>query len=273
MSITSNPRRLLDVVLIVALLISAWRFLGVGGRPEGGAEELGPFVDVGVTPEFGFALDQGADRTVVVLVDTACYACAANRDLYGEISVVSGERADVDFVILTEYPVAATRDWLGKAASRGARIEQIRTRKTLGFVGTPTLLILDSRGQVTDIAFGALSEDRGRKFLLRVQGDQLVAPFRLPYSLREVSSRMLPTVWRTHPGQLVDLRDEPAFAVQHSALAVNLPAARLFERALKDLDVSLPVWVDCRFDEQARCRLLASDFGDLGFKQVFIVLP
>jgi len=154
----------------------------------------------------------------------------------------------------------------------GADIVTIRTRKTLGFLGTPTLLLTDSKGVVTDIAFGALDRSGGERFKSRVRDEQGAEPLRMSYSIAEVSAKQHPEIDSIVGRQLIDARDRLEFAKAHSPSALNIPRDELTTRGPAELSRSLPVYIDCRYDDQGECRVTGSLLGDAGFVKVVVVL-
>lgn len=278
MSPTVTARRLwFDLCLAFAGLATAWHVLAAWpGAQSGGPDEgpLAPVIDVGVQVPIGNLWTANSfERTAILMLDTDCPACLANRSLYRDLGRVVAETPRARFVVLTEYPVRAARQWLEDGGAGGADIVRVRSRKTLGFLGTPTLLLADARGVVTDVAFGALGEERAERFKSRLRGDKDVEPLRLPFAISEVSATERPDVGAWPGTQLIDTRDRQAFAREHSQLAVNIPEDELAVRSQAELNKALPVFVDCRYDDQGRCRALAFVLGDVGFASIVVVLP
>jgi len=63
-----------------------------------------------------------------------------------------------------------------------------RSRKALGFLGTPTLMLTQASGVISDIAFGALGESRAAQFKAKLRGETSAQPLRLPFSIKELST-------------------------------------------------------------------------------------
>jgi hypothetical protein len=134
-------------------------------------------------------------------------------------------------------------------------------------------MLADSKGVVTDITLGALGRPRTEQFKARLRGDAGVPPLKLPYSVEERFANGRSDREIGIGAQLVDPRDRVAFAKQHSQSALNIPDGEIRIRATAELDPSRPVFLDCRSEEQARCRISAFTLGDVGFSTIVVVLP
>ena len=267
--------RWLDVCLGVALLATLWNVSTVwlpSVRRVEGKEPLGPLINLGLpVPIPGLWANSKFERTAILMLDVNCPACLLSRPFYKELGGVVAQKRQSRFVVLTEDPIEVARKWLNEGDVQG-RIVRIRSRKTLGFVGTPTLVLADAKGVVTDMVFGALGEAEGERFKARLRGDHDTEPLRLPYTITEVSAREHPEIGTRGVAQLIDTRDRTAFVGEHALSAVNIPRDELVARAPAELRKSLPVAVDCRYGEQAECRVIAAVLGDLGFATVIVVL-
>jgi len=120
---------------------------------------------------------------------------------------------------------------------------------------------------------GALGSARADQFKGRLRGDVGVAPLTLPYSIEERFANGRSDQEIGIGAQLVDPRDRVAFAQQHSLSAINIPDNEMRTRSAVELDPSRPVFLDCRYEDRARCRIFAYILGDVGFLTIIAVLP
>lgn len=253
-----------------AVVGTAWHAIHRVGATRPVLEELRPFVNVGGTlavPELVGSL--AADRTVVLLLDVGCPACLLSRPFYSDLGGLVAGAPRTRFVVLTEDRAEVATQWLS-AGEVQADVVQIASRKELGFVSTPTLLLVDQRGVVTDIVRGIVGSDQAERFKRRVLGRQ-EPPLTLPFSFTEESVARLPG-GLTGGGQLLDVRPADAFAEGHAPGAVHIPASEL-ARAVREFQQMLPISLDCRFSDQAMCRVVGAALGDLGFVHVVVITP
>lgn len=268
-----KARWIVDVSIGLAIAATLWRAASVwGGDRE--VVDLAPLADVGERiPVDDLWTESSYQRTAVLVLDTECEACIASLPFYAELGEIASGTNGVRFVILTEEPVERTQQWLIQRGVGRATVVRIASRKVMGILGTPTLMLTDSKGVVTDIALGALGRPRADQFKARLRGDAGVAPLKLPYSIEERFANGRSDQEIGIGAQLVDPRDSVAFAKQHSRSAINIPDRDMGTRARAELDPSQPVFLDCRYEEQARCRIFASTLGDVGFSTIIVVLP
>lgn len=268
---TLLSRRVIDACLLVAVLGTLWhiaasRVLGQNDEP------IGPIMNAGVRvpiPELWESA--GAERTAILVLDLDCAASLPSRPFYGELSRVVADTPGSRLLVLSESPIPVVRKWLDEGGVAG-RVVRIPSRKTLGILATPTLLLANSEGVVTDISIGMGGRADSDRFKARLRGESDLQPVRLPYSVTEVSVRRQPDVDRWIGPQLIDVRDTTAFARAHSAGALNIPERELKVRARTELRRSLPVFIDCRYSNQAECRVTGAWLGSQGFSSVTVVL-
>lgn len=273
---TSVGARALNACLLAALLGTLWH-LAVASSASQALEQndrpIGPLMDAGVRIQLNeLWTSSNSQRTVVLVLDLGCGACLASREFYGELDRIVGDTPGTRLVILTENPIPAVRKWLDEGGI-GGRVVRIPSRMALGILATPTLLLANSDGVVTDISIGILDRADSAHFKSRLRADVEAPPLLLPYSLKEASLDEYSDVATLAGAQLLDTRDRAGFKREHSPRAVNIPADELEVRAHIELNTSRPVFIDCRYDEQAQCRLVGARLVRQGFTTVTVLLP
>jgi rhodanese-related sulfurtransferase len=178
---------------------------------------------------------------------------------------------DIHFlVIATGERVNSVSEWL---EARGINVQRVYSLDNLGAFGltfTPTILIIDRSGRVTDIMMRQLDEVDQTAVLRRLR-DPEVEPLDNSRKVREVSIGELDQPSLRH-AQLIDIRSRELYASSHRPKARNLPSAELASRAPIELDQQAPVVVDCLQPGADACSPAAWRLADLGFQDVFILI-
>jgi rhodanese-related sulfurtransferase len=272
---TSFRARSIDACLLVAVLATLWHIATASSASQAlrrNDQPIGPMMDVGVrVPSAELWESSDIGRTAILVLDIACPTCLASRPFYRELGRVVADTPGTRLIVLSESPIPAVRKWLDEGGI-GGRVVRVPSRKALGILSTPTLLLANSEGLVTDISIGMLNQADSARFKARLRGDIEAQPLRLPYSLREVSVSEQPNTDAWIGPQLVDTRDRAAFVREHSPGAVNIPDDELALRAPAELRRSQSLFVDCRYGDQAECRLTAGRLVRQGFATVTVVL-
>jgi rhodanese-related sulfurtransferase len=266
----------LDLCLVIGVMATCWHlapgvspFFAFGKKPP----ELPPIANVGTRLRLQALWPSTQyERTAVLMVDTNCQACALSRPFYKRLADEARAGRNTRFVVLTEEPVEVARPWL-LAEGVEVQVVHIGDRRSFGFLGTPSLVITDSKGEVTDIVLGVLGESHADRFIARLKGHVEAAPLVLPYSISEVRRGKAANQSTSAQSQVIDTREPAVFAKSHSSGAMNIPLNELVRRAPVELRRDDPVTVDCLVGDQSQCRVVAAALGDLGFKTVFVLLP
>lgn len=168
--------RLLDAgVVIVALLIGF--FLGrtsLGSPPPTGTPRSGNETRLSVTEPIGRRLSlPGVDwaknqRTLVMALQTGCHFCSESSAFYQRMMQQRARYGGTQIVAVLPQPVDESREFL---KSLGVNVDEIRqgSLKDIGVRGTPTLLLVNSTGIVTEAWSGKLPPDRENAVLARLQ--------------------------------------------------------------------------------------------------------
>ena len=105
-------------------------------------------------------------RTLVMAISTQCHFCADSLPLFQKITKDSG--CHVKTLALLPQTKADAEDYLSKG---GVRVDDVRqvTLDSIGVRGTPTLLLVDAAGTVTNAWYGKLSSDQEYELLAEVK--------------------------------------------------------------------------------------------------------
>jgi hypothetical protein len=103
-------------------------------------------------------------QTIVLAISTQCHFCTESAPFFRTLSSKAGSK--IRIVALLPQPVGTAQEYLSK---EGVRVDQVKqvALSTIGVVGTPTMLLVDSGGTVTKIWEGEL---RGQEQALATLG-------------------------------------------------------------------------------------------------------
>ena len=263
----------LDVALILGLIFTCWRIVSpareVGSRAE--SVRARPYLELGQTLGLQPNVFADAERTAVVMLDTACTACEASTPFYRKLASLASQTPGARVVVVTDGSRQDATEWLARHEIRGAHVLRVSSRARLGFMLTPTLVILNSAGVITDLVEQQLSEDSERQVLARLAGKQPQA-IRIAQSLREVFVSDTPAFHLADGDQIVDPRDRSSFGIRHSGLATNIPDDELSARGPAELAMTRTVYLDCQYTDQQQCRAAGFALSQTGFKDIVLVL-
>jgi len=107
-------------------------------------------------------------KTLIMAVQSGCHFCTDSGPFYRELAKRQSSTAKVKIVAILPQTVEDSRQYLG---SLGVSINQIRQMSlgSIGVSGTPTLLLADSNGVVTDAWIGKLDGPKETAVLERMQ--------------------------------------------------------------------------------------------------------
>ena len=104
-------------------------------------------------------------RTVVLALSTNCHFCSESAPFYQELQ--QQKLNDVRLVAVFAQPVEDSRDYLNKLGLRVSDVVQ-SSLSSVGVSGTPTLLLIDNEGSVTDSWVGKLSDSEAAKVFAQI---------------------------------------------------------------------------------------------------------
>lgn len=101
-------------------------------------------------------------RTLVLALSTQCHFCTDSLPFFQQISKDPGRH--VKLLALLPQDKSDSEQFLSKG---GVRVDDVRqvTLDSVGVQGTPTLLLVDGGGTVTDAWYGKLSGDQEKEVL------------------------------------------------------------------------------------------------------------
>jgi len=105
-------------------------------------------------------------RTLVMAISTQCHFCTDSLPLFQKITKDSG--CHVKTLALLPHTKADAEEYLNKG---GVQVDDVRqvTLDSVGVQGTPTLLLVDAAGTVTNAWYGKLSSDQEHELLAELK--------------------------------------------------------------------------------------------------------
>ena len=211
-----------------------------------------------------------ATRHVVLRVQTTCRACNESTDLYAEVSRRIHNTPGTQLLVLSNEPPERTGPWLATNRIQPHKVVVVDDPGTLGFLMIPTILLVDSLGQVTDILVERLTSTDEQSLWSRLNGTLEAAVDNTRYA-REIDEKETRELIASGHAAVLDIRDREAFATGHRDGAINIPTDELSTRALTDLPRSEKVIVDCPGPTMAiTCRITARRLAGLGVPEVVL---
>jgi hypothetical protein len=100
-------------------------------------------------------------RTLVMAISTTCHYCKDSVPFYQKLGATG---TDVKMIAVLPQPVAEGQQYLNGA---GVHVDEVKqaTLNTLGVRGTPTLMLVNDSGVVTDVWIGKLQPDQEAQVL------------------------------------------------------------------------------------------------------------
>jgi rhodanese-related sulfurtransferase len=212
------------------------------------------------------------EQSIVLLVDVDCPGSNASTDFYRVLSERVSESGSRQLVIIAASEEVETRAWLHSHGISGTLVAGENVAR-LGFIGTPTLLAVDSDGIVTDVVLGPLSEGDEAALLARVDNPADTPPVVRFTPPAEVSNEEFERTVGTGHAQVVDIRERREFRRARRSGAVNIPDDELDTRAPAELSSETTVFLDCLRIPRDQCRIAGLSLREHGFRHVTLIVP
>ena len=163
---TANVATIIVALLISAVLAKTYVFPN-SVQPATAAVQSGPEVARGKTVDGKIlGLDWAKNhRTLVLAISTSCHFCTDSVPFYRKLGA---EDKGVKMVAVLPQAISESKDYLDV---KGVRVDEIKQAplNTLGVRATPTLLLVDGAGVVTDVWVGKLQPDQEAQVLSAIE--------------------------------------------------------------------------------------------------------
>lgn len=291
MTIQATIVRVLDgiVILAVTAVLIEW---GTGDRRAG--EGTATSVDstalqgVAVRPEL---VGRGAHialpnvewhdgvRNVVLLASASCPACNDSIGLYRSLGDYAREVPELRFVIAAADDVDTVRAWADTHGVQYDVLVDLRGAVSLGFTLTPTLLLIDDIGVVTDILLRRLSPDEESMLWERLRRPDSISPLSNTRYTAEIDEAEFQDLIVKEGKRVVviDVRSRFDYQVSRAGrVGINIPIDELAIRGAVELmgrPEAETVVVDCTAIHWVQCRRAGRSLETMGVEDVALLLP
>jgi hypothetical protein len=256
-----TTRRLLDAILLVCLAVTIVRLV-IGPSTASLPMEV-PALTVGSRAPVSSGL-LTERKTVVLHLSHTCQWCVRSLPFYRQIIAVT-KRDDIGIVVTTSDPVESVRQWLSAEQMDDLPIVEVEEPAAVGIVASPTLMIVDRTGHITDLSVGFASPETEARLLTRMTDDTAAAVNNLPV---EMDLHAALGGQGAEPAQILEVGARSADPVVRGAL--RIPFDEIRTRATAELDMDRRVVVACGPGWQSRCRSVGLTLTELGFMAVTI---
>ena len=109
-----------------------------------------------------------SERHLVLVLQTGCHFCTESAPFYRRLIQALGKRKDIELIAALPQKVSESKQYLD---GLGVAIAEVRQAdpSSVGASGTPTLLLVDGTGTVTDVWLGKLPPAKEQEVFSRLQ--------------------------------------------------------------------------------------------------------
>ena len=274
-------RRSFDALMIVAAAVIAVRLVSahradntVSTEKNTAAEEfeIPPATWVGRPMSFEGVNWSKHPEHVVVLLWTTCPSCVSHLPFYQEISQ-RARSGKFGFIVLALDPLSEMRSWLSSNNIEPEAVVRVDHPSKAGLMTTPTLLLVNSFGTVTDMWVSGMNRDVQLAWLDRLDNPRAGSRPELT-NVRPVSEVSRAAFTQAPQGAvIIDTRQRGKIGIPSSFKAIHMPSDEITIRARKELPATGAIIIDCIDQRLLNCRTAARTLAVLGFPNLSIVTP
>ena len=291
-------RALDGVIIAVAVVLVAWWVTadrrsgrdGYTGGAEEGVATLVNFTELpGVTarPTLvrrgtriflpNFEVHDGI-RNIVLLASATCPACNDGVTFYRSLGEYARDVPELRFVIAAAGDVGTVRNWADTHGIQYDVLVELRNAVAFGFSLTPTLLLMDDSGVVTDVLLRRLSAEEESMLWERLRRPDSVSPLSNARYTVEIDDAEFQDLIVKDGIVVVDVRSRSDYQGGRTgiAAAMNIPLNELAIRGPVELGGRPergPVVVDCTEIHWIECRWAGSILESKGVENVSLLMP
>jgi glutaredoxin/rhodanese-related sulfurtransferase len=217
------------------------------------------YLTASVAPGSSFRLDgvdwRNARRHLIVAVSSTCPYCKADAGLYRALAELAAADAELQMIVVGNEKQDALRRWLKDNGITARKVISLPSPQTLGIRSTPTLLIVDARGVITDVLQAKASPSDVERILQRFRGDANAEPLVRRFDPPDGNVKLMTSQMAAHSAgtTVVDVGSRQEYAFEHEQAAVSIPLDELRTRAPIEFPLSGLVVVDCKRVNTSTC--------------------
>ncbi len=260
--------RKVEIFVNLALIVVSCLLLGIVIKKTF-LEKVAPPVKAEVVLELPGVDWSKRDQTLVLALSANCHYCTESAPLYRQLITDISAQANVRTVAVLPQPTAESQQYLKQLGVSPDEVIHTSLR-SIGISATPTLLIVDRTGVISDLWVGRLNINNqlALRKRLHIASNDLATDTSGPTSVD--ASAIKRAFDRKAPVVIVDVEDREIYEVGHVPGAVNIPLDELEARANDELSPDDAIVVYCRNSElsgHAADVLIKND----GFRRVSIL--
>ena len=208
----------------MTLVVTMWRIVAA----EGLFRVEPPVLVPGASFSLPAVNSADHNKLVVVYAEPTCRACNETLPFFHELGRVIASRPGMALAFISKTATESElAEWLEDVDfDIGAQIPNLAD---LGFFITPTLLIVNQSGAITDVINGTPSADDRLHILSKVRNETLKS---LAVAAPEIASSECERLTAYPNTILLDIRPAEQFASEHHPSAVNVPSGE-FARTIR----------------------------------------
>ena len=218
-------------------------------------------------------------RNIVLLASATCPACNDGITFYRSLGKYARDVPELRFVIAAVGNVETVRNWADTHGIQYDVLVDLRNAVSFGFSLTPTLLLMDDDGVVTDVLLRRLSTEEESVLWERLRRPDSVSPFSNARYTTEIDDTEFRDLIVRDGAHLVvvDVRSRSDYQGGRTGIAVmNIPMNELAIRGPVELggrpERGLVV-VDCTAVHWMECRWAGSILESKGVENVSLLMP
>jgi hypothetical protein len=280
-----RPRRVFEISVniltaVVAIVVLASAIRTYVFPPSPSADSL-PQIPIGTQLKLDGVKWRNNGRTLIFAMQVGCRYCLASIPFYKDL-LRSDTSGSLRTLAIFPQPVEESQRYVRE---HGLGFNDIRESRLsdIDVAGTPTLILVDSKGRVQGAWAGKLDSKQEAEVFHALRLKRVASMPAVFGDSKGVATTALQVDLRpfVDNGLLVDVRPRSAFAESHLAKSINIPLDELEARAPHELaaDDNIVVYCDqyapCETPSSntmsAYCKLSQGALLDLGFSHVNFV--
>lgn len=263
---TLKWRKKLNVALNVGIVITTVILISVLGKKsffEGSVPQQPPEVKIGRRIVLSGMPAQQSPKTLFLFLYSGCPYCSNDVDFYQRLVKEANGRDDAKIVVvMPEDDNNSTRFLEQLFSPTSIKINYVTT----GVTTTPTAILTDAEGVITDIWKGELSPQKEASVAKALGFTNLKMPEDF-YIDEKALKQMLDKKELT----VVDVREREEYAHEHFNNAINIPIDELSVRAINELPQFNTIVVYSSYIDSSKAELAEVILDNQEYKDVFIL--
>lgn len=171
-SLTKRIELLANIAIILVALLLGFVLVKryIFSSPDANRAEIRNDIKAGTKisfPDFDWS---GSNKHLVLVVQKGCHFCSESAPFYQRLVQEAVGRKDIHLIVALPQDVNEGRQYLNDLGVHISDVKQV-SPPSLGVRGTPTLLLVDKTGLVTDVWAGRLQADQEAAVLSRLKAN------------------------------------------------------------------------------------------------------